>query len=103
MDERKFLEKIRNLQKSGQKISLTELDINKKTILKKSILNEEDIQGLDPDVQSLDPDEQREEENKFKDIVSKLVKFEKIKVHAENVEWSGHLIRERIDWVFFLG
>jgi hypothetical protein len=30
------------------------------------------------------------------------VKFEKIKVHQQNVEWSGHLIREKIDWVFSL-
>ena len=33
------------------------------------------------EIQTVDPDEQREEESKFKDIVSKLVKFEPIKVH----------------------
>ena len=34
--------------------------------------------------------------------MSKLVKFNPIKVHKENVEWSGHLIREKIDWTFSL-
>ena len=57
---------------------------------------------MEEDIQTLDPEEQREEENKFKDIVSKLVKFNPIKVHKENVEWSGHLIREKIDWTFSL-
>jgi hypothetical protein len=54
------------------------------------------------DIETVAPDEQREEENKFKGIVSKLCKFEKIKVHQQNVEWSGHLIREKLDWVFSL-
>ena len=54
------------------------------------------------DVQYLDPDEQRDEENSFKDTVSKLVKFTKMKIYKQNVEWSGHLIREKIDWVFSL-
>ena len=54
------------------------------------------------EIQTVEPDEQKDEENKFKDIVSKLVKFNPIKVHKENVEWSGHLIREKIDWTFSL-
>lgn len=91
MDDRKFLQKIRKIQESGKKISLTETVVygNKK------LLKEDEIQ-------TLQADEQREEENKFKDIVSKLVKFNPIKVHKENVEWSGHLIREKIDWYFSL-
>jgi len=83
MDDREFLKKIRDLQKIGQKIGLTE--INTSTLSKK-ILKESKLLNEEEEVQDLDPDEQREEENKFKDIVSKLVKFEKIKVHAENVE-----------------
>jgi hypothetical protein len=43
-----------------------------------------------------------EEENKFKDTVSKLVKFDKMKVYRQNVEWSGELVREKIKWVFSL-
>ena len=31
-----------------------------------------------------------------------MVKFEPIKVYPENVEWSGHLIREKVDWTFSL-
>jgi len=115
MDERKFLDKIRKMKDEGKQIGLTEMkDIYEdKEVIKewddarngRSILTEENIINLDvdnSDVQNLDPDEQREEENSFKDTVSKLVKFNKIKVHRENVEWSGHLIREKIDWVFSL-
>lgn len=115
MDERKFLNKIRKMQKEGRQIGLTEMkDIyqNKETINEweearnsKTLINEENIIDLDvqnPDVQNLEPDEQREEENSFKDTVTKLVKFNKIKVHKENVEWSGTLVREKIDWVFSL-
>lgn len=104
MDERKFLTKIRKLQESGKKIGLTEMgDVNNMPT-SKSIIKEEtiDLDAINSDVQNLDPDEQREEENSFKDTVSKLVKFQKIKVHKENVEWSGHLIREKLDWVFSL-
>jgi hypothetical protein len=114
MDERKFLDKIRKMKESGKQIGLTEMkDINKN----KEVINEWDearrspsrllyearIELDDnPEIQNLEPDEQREEENSFKDTVSKLVKFNKIKVHKENVEWSGSLIREKIDWVFSL-
>lgn len=94
MDDRKFLEKIRLLKENNQKIGLTELPVLSNKSNKKLI--KEDT------IQTLDSDEQREEENKFKDIVSKLVKFQPIKVHSENVEWSGHLIREKIDWYFSL-
>ena len=97
MNEREFLKKIRNLQESGKKIGLTEMPIitekKEKSVIQ--LLKENNIQ-------TIEPDEQREEENKFKDIVSKLVKFNPIKVHTENVEWSGHLIRENIDWYFSL-
>lgn len=116
MDERKFLNKIRKLQETGTKIGLTEIkDINKK---KEDLLNEWEDRGVNEvvslikeetidldaktDVQYLDPDEQRDEENSFKDTVSKLVKFTKMKVYKQNVEWSGTLLRENIDWVFSL-
>lgn len=97
MNEREFLKKIRNLQESGKKIGLTEMPIitEKK---EKSVIQ----LLMENNIQTIEPDEQREEENKFKDIVSKLVKFNPIKVHTENVEWSGHLIRENIDWYFSL-
>jgi len=108
MDDREFLKKIRRIQESENKISLTDLPVgmdelipkNKqksivKLIRESKILKEEEIQ-------TIEPDEQRDEENKFKDVVSKLVKFDPIKVHKENVEWSGHLIREKIDWYFSL-
>lgn len=101
MDERDFLNKIRKMKETGSKIKLTEVsDIsNKKTLINEEVI---DIDKQNGDIQNLDPDEQREEENKFKETVTKLVKFEKIKVHRENVEWSGHLIREKVDWVFSL-
>jgi hypothetical protein len=103
MNEREFLKKIRRLQESGQKIGLTDIPVGHNSnngLLNehsnKKFLKEEDY------IQTIDAEEQREEENKFKDIVSKLVKFRPIKVHKENVEWSGHLIREKIDWHFSL-
>jgi hypothetical protein len=108
MDDRKFLDKIRKLQESGERIGLTEIqDLSIKNKIKKSLLFEEELDmdfkvEISDDTQTIEPDEQKEEENKFKDIVSKLVKFEPIKVHKENVEWSGHLIREKIDWTFSL-
>ena len=116
MDERKFLDKIRKLKDSGTKIGLTEMkDINKSV---ENLINEWEDNGISEvtslikeetidldaktDVQYLDPDEQRDEENSFKDTVSKLVKFTKMKVYKQNVEWSGTLVRENIDWVFSL-
>jgi len=106
MDNREFLKKIRKLQDSNQKISLTEMPVgssttnliseSKRIIKKTTLLKEEE------EIQTIEPDEQREEESRFKEIVSKLVKFKPIKVHKENVEWSGYLIRERIDWYFSL-
>lgn len=105
MDEREFLGKIRKLQESGKKINVTDFPVNKrqKNMAQLMVEESEPLQLLfEEDIQTLDPEEQREEENKFKDIVSKLVKFNPIKVHKENVEWSGHLIREKIDWTFSL-
>lgn len=100
MDDREFLKKIRRLQESNQKIELTDIPVEKSIISESNKKNI--IQLLKEDIQTLESDEQREEENKFKDIVSKLVKFNPIKVYEENVEWSGHLIREKIDWTFSL-
>lgn len=101
---RNMLDKVRKLQDSNRTISLTE--VSGKDI--KKLLSEETITRIpntimgDEGVQYPTPDEQREEENKFKEIVSKLAKFEKIKVYPDNVEWSGSLIRENIEWYFTL-
>jgi|21_taG_2_1085346.scaffolds.fasta_scaffold10856_3 hypothetical protein len=106
MDEREFLKKIRTIQESDNKISLTDFPVNKLdgTVNAAQLISEESepLKLLREDVQTLEAQEQKEEENKFKDIVSKLVKFEPIKVYPENVEWSGHLIREKVDWTFSL-
>ena len=105
MDERKFLEKIRRLQESGKVIGLTNFPVKGYGNKTGGLLNESEMsQGIEigDGTQVVDKEEQRDEENKFKDIVSKLVKFNPIKVHPENVEWSGHLIREKIDWNFSL-
>ena len=90
MDDREFLNKIRKIQGSDNKISLTEMTVdsvtppfeNKKKQLNR-LLKESNL--LNEDIQTLDAQEQKEEESKFKDIVSKLVKFEPIKVYPENV------------------
>jgi hypothetical protein len=109
MNDREFLKKIRSLIDNGQKISVTEMSVGSENIITESkinqikrLINENKTLIKEEEIQTIDPDEQREEENKFKDIVSKLVKFNPIKVHKENVEWSGHLIREKIDWYFSL-
>jgi hypothetical protein len=108
MDDRKFLDKIRRLQESNQKINVTDFPVNEpKKSMAQLMMEESEPMKLireseEDEIQTVEPDEQREEESKFKDIVSKLVKFEPIKVHSENVEWSGHLIREKIDWYFSL-
>ena len=104
MDDRKFLEKIRKIQESNQKISVTELPLNGTKPDMAMLISEESepLKLLREDIQTLEAEEQKDEENKFKDIVSKLVKFDPIKVYPENVEWSGHLIREKIDWTFSL-
>lgn len=97
-DIRELLGRIRNLQSENQQISLTTFGDSKKIIITENrtqVLKEEDFQEITPD-------EQREEENKFKETVSKLVKFEKMKVYRQNVEWSGQLVREKIKWVFSL-
>jgi len=107
-DIRNLLGKIRNLQKENHQIEITGtkevknfLENRKREKLienrnfKKILLEEENFQELTAD-------EQREEENKFKEVVSKLVKFEKLKVYKQNVEWGGELVREKIRWVFSL-
>jgi hypothetical protein len=96
-DIRDLLGKIRKLQNENQQIGLTTFNDSKKIITENRtrLLKEEDFQEITAD-------EQREEENKFKDTVSKLVKFEKMKVYRQNVEWSGELVREKIKWVFSL-
>jgi hypothetical protein len=98
MDDREFLKKIRRIQEGSEKISLTDMPVNIGLISenKSKLIKEEE------EIQTIESDEQRDEESKFKDIVSKLVKFNPIKVHKENVEWSGHLIREKVDWYFSL-
>jgi len=99
-DIRDLLGKIRKLQNENVSINLTSSQDVKKLLNenRKFILKEENAS----DIQNVTPDEQREEENNFKGTVSKLVKFEPIKVYRQNVEWSGELIREKIKWVFSL-
>lgn len=97
-DIRDLLGKIRKLQNENHQIGLTSFSDGKKIITEqkgKLLLKEEDFQEITPE-------EQREEENKFKDTVSKLVKFDKMKVYRQNVEWSGELVREKVRWVFSL-
>jgi len=100
MDERKFLAKIRRLQESGERISLTELPVKKEET--KSVISESKYNLNENEIQTIEADEQRDEENKFRDTVSNLVKFQPIKVHKENVEWSGYLVREKIQWNYSL-
>ncbi len=105
MDEREFLKKIRTIQESNNKIGVTDFPVNRvntKKVNMALLMESEANSLLREDVQTLDAQEQKEEENKFKEIVSKLVKFEPLKVYPENVEWSGHLIREKVDWTFSL-
>ena len=89
---REMLDKIRKLINEESKISLTTgigLKESKKTLIREG---EEDIT----------PQEQKEEEKKFLEAVSRVVRFNPMKIYKENVEWSGFLIRERVDWVFSL-
>lgn len=103
MDDREFLNRIRRLQESGNKIELTDIPVGKRDLMTLVEASQRPQYLIkEEEVQTIEPDEQREEENKFKDIVSKLVKFDPIKVYPENVQWSGHLIREKIDWTFSL-
>jgi hypothetical protein len=106
-DVRSLLNKVRKLQESNYHIGSLQSDDIKSLLeeqsrpkVKLTRLLTEDNAGEQP--QEVTPDEQREEENKFKDTVSKLVKFGKIKVYRQNVEWSGELIRERVKWVYSL-
>lgn len=106
-DIRTLLGRIRKLQEENHKINLTSTEEVRNLVEQKQrerlleiskgkkLIKEEDFQEVTPD-------EQREEENKFKETVSKLVKFEKMKVYKQNVEWSGELVREKIRWVFSL-
>lgn len=109
-DVRDLLGKIRRLQENNQQIGSLQSDDIKKLLQEqknpvvkfdKRFLNEEE-ETNEQESQNVTPDEQREEENKFKDTVSKLVKFDKIKVYRQNVEWSGELVRERVRWVYSL-
>jgi hypothetical protein len=118
MDSRKFLDKIRKMQESGKSISLTEMkdiepkDDNKQELmesyLKPGYIIEDYNQPLTMDTeeeeegQDISPDEQREEENAFKDKVTQLVEFDKIKVFTKTVKWSGKLVREGINWTYTL-
>ena len=110
-DVRDLLGKIRRLQENNQQIGSLQSDDIKKLLQEqknpkvkidsKWRLTEEEETG-EQESQEVTPDEQREEENKFKDTVSKLAKFDKIKVYRQNVEWSGELVRERVKWVYSL-
>jgi len=100
-DIRDLLGKIRKLQNENQQIGLTNSGDVKRLIEEQR--NKSSFGLLrEFEFQEVTPDEQREEENKFKDTVSKLVKFEKMKVYKQNVEWSGELVREKVRWVYSL-
>jgi hypothetical protein len=115
-DVRDLLNKIRKLQEGNQTISTLQSDDIKKLLQEQKkpkgmwdILRETEEEVIETETettteeaQEVTPDEQREEENKFKDTVSKLVKFDKIKVYRQNVEWSGVLVREKVKWVYSL-
>ena len=106
-DIRTLLGRIRKLQEENHKINLTSTEEVRNLVEQKQRENLiENIKGKkllkEEDFQEVTPDEQREEENKFKETVSKLVKFEKMKVYRQNVEWGGELVREKIRWVFSL-
>ena len=116
-DVRDLLNKVRKLQEGNTQISTLQSDDIKKLLQEQKkprgmweILREEEeeidieMDNVAPteEAQEVTPDEQREEENKFKDTVSKLVKFNKIKVFRQNVEWSGVLVREKVKWVYSL-
>lgn len=116
-DVRDLLNKVRKLQEGNTPIATLQSDDIKKLLQEQKkpkgmweILREaeEEIEiemdnvDSSEEAQEVTPDEQREEENKFKDTVSKLVKFNKIKVFRQNVEWSGVLVREKVKWVYSL-
>lgn len=115
-DVRDLLNKVRKLQEGNTPISTLQSDDIKKLLQEQKkprgmweILREEEEVEIEMDnvapseeAQEVTPDEQREEENKFKDTVSKLVKFNKIKVFRQNVEWSGVLVREKVKWIYSL-
>lgn len=111
-DVRDLLGKIRKLQENNQQIGSLQSDDIKKLLeeqrnikVKLNLFEEEEVEMEvegDQESQEVTSDEQREEENKFKDTVSKLVKFDKIKVYRQNVEWSGELVREKVKWVYSL-
>lgn len=105
MNEREFLKKIRSLQESNTKIEEVSVEKIRKILSENennSYVGTQEVETSNDEIETITPEEQREEENKFKDIVSKLCEFEMIKVHEQNVEWSGYLIREKIEWTFSL-
>ena len=80
-DIRTLLGRIRKLQEENHKINLTSTEEVRNLVEQKQRENLlENIKGKkllkEEDFQEVTPDEQREEENKFKETVSKLVKFE---------------------------
>lgn len=99
MDDRRFLQKIRQLQESGKRIELTQFPVKDKKSLNE---NSNKRLLLEEDAQTLEPSEQQEEERNFKESVTQMVKFQPINVHKENVEWQGNLLREKIQWTFSL-
>jgi hypothetical protein len=111
MNDRNFLDKIRKMKESGKSIGLTEMQSIKPTstkqklvesYMKPSLMIEDFNTDEGEEGQDISPDEQRDEENAFKDRVTQLVDFEKIKVFSQTVTWSGKLIREGIQWTYTL-
>ena len=100
-DIRDLLGKIRKLQDNNKQIGLTESK-DVASLLREQKRNTTLRLITEENFQEVTVDEQREEENKFKDTISKLVKFNKMKVFRKNVEWSGELVREKVKWLYSL-
>lgn len=73
---------------------------NKKPGIKSSLLTE----ATQPDRIELDQNEKKDEEKKFREVISPRVKFNKFIIYPKsgNVEWSGEFQDSRIQWFYSL-
>lgn len=72
----------------------------KKSGFKSSLLTE----AIQPDRIELDQSEKKDEEKKFREVISPRVKFNKFIIYPKsgNVEWSGEFQDSRIQWFYSL-
>lgn len=72
----------------------------KKTGIKSSLITE----ATQPDRIELDQNERKDEEKKFREVISPRVKFNKFIIYPKsgNVEWSGEFQDSRIQWFYSL-